>query len=188
MKWTLPAVRGTAAPVPRHRHSAACARDKVSRTPSRLLEWACLSPHLGLACGYECVAGIAIPVHREEGGGAPVQRACWWDSHPCGQPSNMCAGLQRIVCFIWPAHACTCTRRVFSFARLQSSVTPPHGPQVFIFGGQTEQGQLLNDVWEWHMDTMHWVQLNYFQAAGAHRWACLGVCSLQLCGAGSGQP
>ena len=41
---------------------------------------------------------------------------------------------------------------------------------MFIFGGQTEQGQLLNDVWEWHMDTMHWVQLNYFQAAGAHRW------------------
>ena len=38
MKWTLPAVRGTAVPVPRHRHSAACARDKVSRAPSLLLE------------------------------------------------------------------------------------------------------------------------------------------------------
>ena len=54
-------------------------------------------------------------------------------------------------------------------ACLQYTVANPDGLQVFIFGGQTELGQLLNDVWEWHMDTMHWVQLNYFQAAGAHR-------------------
>eukprot|EP00891_Asterochloris_glomerata_P004088 jgi/Astpho2/4088/Aster-x1197 len=93
MKWTLPAVRGTAAPVPRHRHSAACARDKASSVRV---------PHLATS-----------RLHVE-------------------------------------------------------GVVQADAVGVFIFGGQTEQGQLLNDVWEWHMDTMHWVQLSYFQAAGAH--------------------
>ena len=36
---------------------------------------------------------------------------------------------------------------------------------------QGEGGVLLNDMWEWHMDTLHWSPLADFQTAGGHRSA-----------------
>ncbi|KAL3154619.1 hypothetical protein ABBQ32_014069 [Trebouxia sp. C0010 RCD-2024] len=40
--------------------------------------------------------------------------------------------------------------------------------KVFIFGGMGEGGVLLNDMWEWHMDTLHWTPVRDFQTAGGH--------------------
>ncbi|KAK9823106.1 hypothetical protein WJX72_000307 [[Myrmecia] bisecta] len=39
--------------------------------------------------------------------------------------------------------------------------------KVFVFGGQGEVG-LLNDMWEWNMDTMHWTQIAYYHSLGGH--------------------
>ena len=52
---------------------------------------------------------------------------------------------------------------------------------------QGEGGVLLNDMWEWHMDTLHWTPVREFQTAGGHRsaatghtnvcvWVCVCVC------------
>lgn len=39
--------------------------------------------------------------------------------------------------------------------------------QVYIFGGQGESG-MLNDMWEYNMDSMHWTQVTYYHSIGGH--------------------
>jgi hypothetical protein len=38
---------------------------------------------------------------------------------------------------------------------------------------------LLNDMWEWHMDTLHWTPVRDFQTAGGHRFAA--TCHTTMC-------
>lgn len=35
-------------------------------------------------------------------------------------------------------------------------------PQVFVFGGMTMDGQLLDDMWTLELDSMQWNQLHTF--------------------------
>ena len=44
---------------------------------------------------------------------------------------------------------------------------------------QGEGGVLLNDMWEWHMDTLHWTPVRDFQTAGGHRFAA--TCHTSMC-------
>ena len=46
-----------------------------------------------------------------------------------------------------------------------------HAEEEWLAGMQGEGGVLLNDMWEWHMDTLHWTPLTDFQTAGGHRSA-----------------
>ena len=48
--------------------------------------------------------------------------------------------------------------------------------QVFIFGGQTEDGNLLNDMWQWDLETLQWAQIMYIQTIGGAKYVpCMSI-------------
>ncbi len=38
--------------------------------------------------------------------------------------------------------------------------------QVYVFGGQTQDGHLLNDLWQWDLEALQWVQIMYIHTIG----------------------
>ncbi|KAK9837697.1 hypothetical protein WJX74_003317 [Apatococcus lobatus] len=38
--------------------------------------------------------------------------------------------------------------------------------KVFVFGGQSQEGHLLNDLWQWDLEALQWVQIMYIHTIG----------------------
>jgi hypothetical protein len=70
-----------------------------------------------------------------------------------------------------PSHSISGAPLITTYVLAHLTSTAPPFLQVYIFGGEKDGGELLDDLWEWNVETMAWSQLTYYQTAGVERWA-----------------